>query len=186
MLSIIWYLLQHQPFFPFTIPSRASLSRQFLLSQWPRQFLFLLFISSSIILPSSTLPSKITFLFCLSILHASSFSVLTSVMLHCFCSFRRRVQVSAPYNATLHAKHFTSLFLISFSMGPQKMLLFLLKAYFAIAIYPLLYFLTAVRVATDIIPQIFETVHLFNGLTFNPYIYFLWLSYDNHGLRFTP
>ena len=36
--------------------------------------------------------------------------------------------------------------------------------------YPLLYFLTAVHVATDITPQVFEAVHLFNGFTFNSYI----------------
>ena len=46
MLSIIWYILLPQTFFPFTIPSRASFSRQFLLSQWPSQFLFLFLISS--------------------------------------------------------------------------------------------------------------------------------------------
>ena len=45
MLSIIWYLLLPRTFFPFTIPSRASFSRQFLLSQWPSQFIFLFFIS---------------------------------------------------------------------------------------------------------------------------------------------
>ena len=55
MLSIIWYLLLPRTIFPFTIPSRASFSRQFLLSQWPSQFLFLLFISSSIVLLSPTL-----------------------------------------------------------------------------------------------------------------------------------
>ena len=42
---------------PITIPSRAFFSRQFLLSQWPSQFLFLFFISSSIILPSPTISS---------------------------------------------------------------------------------------------------------------------------------
>ena len=52
----------------------------------------------------------------------------------CFCSFSRSVQVSAPYNATLHAKQFTSLFLSSFSKLPQKTLLFLLKTSFVIAI----------------------------------------------------
>ena len=52
MLSIIWFLLVTRTFFPFTIPPRASFSSQFLLSQWPRQFLFLFFISSSVILPS--------------------------------------------------------------------------------------------------------------------------------------
>ena len=48
-------------FFPFTIPSRSSFSRQFLLSQWPSQFLFLFFISSSIILPFPTLSSTTAF-----------------------------------------------------------------------------------------------------------------------------
>ena len=51
-----------------------------------------------------------------------------------FCSFPCSVHVSAPYNATLHTKHFTSLFLISVSLGWQKMLVLLLKATFAIAI----------------------------------------------------
>ena len=51
-----------------------------------------------------------------------------------FCTFRRSAQVSAPYNATLHTKHYTSLFLRSFLNSLQKMLLFLLKAYFHIAI----------------------------------------------------
>ena len=51
-----------------------------------------------------------------------------------FCAFRRSFQVSVPNTPTLHAKHFTSLFLSSFSKGPQKMVLFLLKASFAIAI----------------------------------------------------
>ena len=50
-----------------------------------------------------------------------------------FCSFRRSVQVSTPYNATLHTKLFTCLFLGSFSKGPQKMLLFLLEASYASA-----------------------------------------------------
>ena len=49
-------------------------------------------------------------------------------------SFRHTVQVSAPYNATLYTKHFTSLFIRSLPKGPQKMLLFLLKTSFAIAI----------------------------------------------------
>ena len=61
MLSIIWYFLLPRTFFPFTIPSRASFSRQFLPSQWPSQFLFLFLISSSIILPSPTLSITIAF-----------------------------------------------------------------------------------------------------------------------------
>ena len=106
----------------FLLESRASFSKQFLFIQWPSQSLFLFFISSNIILPSPTLSSTTAF-FCLSILHASFFSLSTSQMLPiCFCSFRRSVQVSAPYNATLHTKHSTSLFLSSFSKGPQKIL----------------------------------------------------------------
>ena len=62
MLTIIWYLLLPRTFFPFTIPSRASFSRQFLLSQWPSQFIFLFYMSSSIVLPSPTLSSKTPFL----------------------------------------------------------------------------------------------------------------------------
>ena len=107
-----------------------------------------------------------------------------SIASSCFCPFSRSIEVSEPYKATLRTTHFTSLFLWHFSKGPQKMLLFLLKASFYHC-YPLLYFLTAVHVATDITPQVFEAVHLFNGFPFNPYIYLLWLSSDNHGLRFT-
>ena len=40
---------------------QSILQRQFLLNQWPSQFLFLLFISSSIILPSPTLSSTTAF-----------------------------------------------------------------------------------------------------------------------------
>ena len=133
MLSVIWYLLLPRTFFPFTIPSRASFSRQFLLSQFPSQFLFLFFISSSIILPSPTLPSTTAF-FILSI------HFTRSILLHIhisnassrLCLFFHSDQVSAPYNTTLHTEHFTSLFRSSFSKGPQKMLVILLKASFAI------------------------------------------------------
>ena len=38
MLSIIWYLLLPLTFYQFTISSRDSFRRQFLLSQWPSQF----------------------------------------------------------------------------------------------------------------------------------------------------
>ena len=118
MLSIISHFLLPQTFFPFTIPYRASFSRQFLLSQWPSQFIFLFFISCSIILTSPTLSSTTAF----SIL---SVHFTRSILLHFFnasnrfYSFRRSVQVSAPHNATLHTKHFTSLILSSFSKGPH-------------------------------------------------------------------
>ena len=64
-----------------------------------------------------------------------------------FCSFRRSVQVSA-----LHTKHFTSLF-----QGSAKNASFSVKSFFCLC-YPLLDFLTAVHVATDITPQVFEVV----------------------------
>ena len=60
--------------------SSSILQQAFLLSQWPSQFLYLFFSSSSIILPSPTLSSTAAFLFCLSILHAPSFSMSTSQM----------------------------------------------------------------------------------------------------------
>ena len=43
ILSIIGYLLLLRTFLPFTIPSRASVSRQFLLRQWSSQFRFLFY-----------------------------------------------------------------------------------------------------------------------------------------------
>ena len=175
MLSIIWYLLLPQTFFPFTIPSRESFSRQFLLSQGPSQFFFLFF---SIILLSPTLSSTTAF-FILSVHFTCSIllHIHISNALGRFWSFCHSVQVSAPYNATPH----NSLFLSSFFKGPQKMLFFLLKASFAIAI--LLYFLTAVQVATEIAPQVLEAVHLFDRFIFNSQIYLLWFSTNNHGLK---
>ena len=134
MLSIVWFLLQPRTFFPFTIPSRAFLNIQFLLSQWPSQFLFLFFISSSIIFLSLNI-SSITAFFLLSV-HFTRFIVLhihISNASSCFCSFRRSVQVSAPYKATLHIKNCTSLFRSSFPKARRKTLLFLLTTSFAIA-----------------------------------------------------
>ena len=100
MLSII-YLLLPRTVFLFAIPSRASFSWQFLHSQSPSQFLFLFFISSCIILPSPTL-SNTTAFFILSVHFTRSIllhiHMLTVVFVH---------SVPAPYNATLHTKHFT-------------------------------------------------------------------------------
>ena len=79
--KVVYHLISSAAnFLPFTIPSRASVSRQFLLSHWPRQFLFLFFISSSIILPSHTISSTTAFVFCLSILYAPYFSISVSEM----------------------------------------------------------------------------------------------------------
>ena len=107
-VSIIWYLLLPRAFFAFTNPYRASFSRQFLLSQWPSQFLFFFFISSSIILPSPTLSGTTTFLFSLSILHAPSFSISTSQTLPDI--FAHSVVVSKSLNhTTLHSTQSTTL-----------------------------------------------------------------------------
>ena len=91
-------------------PSRASFSRQFLLSQWPSQFLFLFFISSSInlffLLPLFL--AQLHFLFCLSILHAPSFSIFTSQMLPIV--FAHSVVVSKSlHQSTLHSTESTLL-----------------------------------------------------------------------------
>ena len=91
---------------------------------------FLFFISPSIILDFTTLSSTTAFLFCLSIYMLHSFPYHISYASSRFCSFRS----SATYNATFHTTLFTGLFLCSFSKVPQKMLLFLLEVYFAIAI----------------------------------------------------
>ena len=107
MLSIISHFLLPQTFFPFTIPYRASFSRQFLLSQWPSQFIFLFFISCSIILPFPTLSSTTAFLFRSSILHAPSISISTSKM---FLVFARSVILSRSlHHTTLHSTQSTSL-----------------------------------------------------------------------------
>ena len=104
------------------LPSAGS---SFLLASDPANF-----FSSSLSVPTLffLLPlflAQLHFLFCLSILHARSLLLHTHISnaSSCFCSFWHSVQVSAPYNTTLHTKHFTSLFRSSFSKGPQKMLL---------------------------------------------------------------
>ena len=121
MLSIIWYILLPRTFFSFTIPSRACFSKQFLLSQWPSQFLFLFFISYRIVLPFPTLSSTTEFfIFSVHFTRPILLHIHISNASSRFCSFRRTVQVSAPYNATLHTMHFTSPLLSSFSKVSRK------------------------------------------------------------------
>ena len=88
------------------------------------------------------------------------------------------------HHTTLHSTQNTSLVSsVVLYQSPQKAP-FSVRNFFCHC-YPLLSFLTAVHVATDITPQVFEAAHFLNGFTFNPYIYLLWLSSDNHVLRFT-
>ena len=63
--NVVYHLVSSSAsnFLPITIPSRAFFGRQFLLSHWPSQFLFLFLINSSIIFS------------CQSILHSPSFSI---------------------------------------------------------------------------------------------------------------
>ena len=101
--------------------------------------------------------------------------------------FAHSVVVSKSlYHTTLHSTQSTSLAssLIIFSKGPQKALLFLLKASIVIAIVCFT-LLTAVQVAIDIAPKVFEAVHLLIGFISNSHVYLLWFSSDNHGLRLT-
>ena len=95
-------------FFPFTFPCRASFSRQLILSQRPSQFLFLFFMSSSIILRSPTLSSTTAFFilsdhFTRSILLHSTSLILPVVYAH-------SVVVSKSLHlTTLHSTQSTSL-----------------------------------------------------------------------------
>ena len=129
--NVVYHLISSSAsnFFPIYHTFRASLSRQFLLSQWPSQFLFLFLTSPSIILPSPTLSSTTAFFIQYILLH-----IHISNASSCFCSFRRSVHVSAPHNTTFHTKHFTSLFLCSFFQGTAQNASFSVKGFFAIAI----------------------------------------------------
>ena len=113
-------------FLPFTSPSRTSFSRQYFLSQGPSQFLFL-FISSNIILPSPNLSSTIAFVIFVHFTRSILIYIHISNASSSYCSFRHSVKVSAPYNATLHTKHFNSLFLYQ---GPAENASFLVKNFF--------------------------------------------------------
>ena len=160
--------------------SRAPFSRQFLLSQRSSQFLVLFFISSSIILPSSVHSSTTAFF-------NSSVHFARPMLLHIhisnassrFCSFRCSAQVSAPYNATTPHKALHECLLQFFFHGSAENASLPVTS-FLCHCYPLLYFLTAVHVATDITPQVFEATHLFEGFIFNSHV-FVWFSSDNHG-----
>ena len=66
VLFIIRYFLLPRTFFSFTIPSRASFSRQFFLASGPDNFIFLFFISSSIIFPYSTISCTTSFYYFVS------------------------------------------------------------------------------------------------------------------------
>ena len=131
--------VRHYPFYPLlNFPFRICIVRLCIAgSSFLDSGLFfpLFFISFSIILPFPTVSSTASCLFCLSIftrpilLHIH----ISNASSH-LCSFRRSIQFSAPYNATLNAKHFTSIFHISFSKGAWKMILLLLNVSFAIAI----------------------------------------------------
>ena len=119
--KVVYHLISSAAnFLPFTNPSRASFSRQFLLSQWPSQFIFLFFlISSSIIIPSPTISSTTAFVFCLSILYAPYFSISTSEMLPVV--FAHSVVVSKSlHHMTLHSTQSTSLPYFSFPRACRK------------------------------------------------------------------
>ena len=107
MLSIFWYLLLLWTFFPFTILSRTSFSRQFLLSQWPSHFLFLFLSIPALFFILPFFLAQLHFLFCLSILHSSSFSIPSSQMIPVV--FAHSVVVSRSLrHTTLHSTQNTS------------------------------------------------------------------------------
>ena len=89
-----------------------------------------------VLLPLSL--AHLNFLICLSILHAPSFCMSTSQMLAVVFAHSVDVSKSLHHKALRSTQnHFSSLFLSSFSKGPQKMLLFPFKAPFAIPILSL-------------------------------------------------
>jgi len=87
---------------PFIFSSKTRCRRQFLRKMWPIQLAFRLLISCRIFLCSLTLSNTSSFL-------TWSVQLIVSILLQhhisklsrCFCSTARRVQVSAPYKATL-------------------------------------------------------------------------------------
>ena len=100
--------------------------------------------------------------------------------------FARSVVVSRSLDhTTLHSIRNTSL---AFSLVPFPRVLrecFSSVESFFCRCYPLLYFLTAFHITTDITPQLFEAAHLFDGFIFNSHVYFLWFYSDNQRLRLT-
>ena len=98
--NVVYHLISFSAvnFLPVYIPSRTFFCRQFLLSQWPGQFLLLIF--NSLLLPLFL--AQLHFLFCLSILHSPSFSISTPQMLP--VAFANSVVMSKSlYHTTLHS-----------------------------------------------------------------------------------
>ena len=151
------------------------------------------FFSSSLSVPASffLLPlflAQLHILFCLSSLHAPSFSIPTSQMLPDV--FVNSVVVSRSlHHTTLHSTQSTSLdsSIVLFPRSTENASLPVIS--FFCHCYPLLYFLTAVHVSTDFRPQVFEAVHLFNGFTFSlPFIiipHTTHLHYKTHTVTLT-
>ena len=124
MVSITWYLILQRTFIPFTIPSRASFSRQFLLSQWPSQFHFLLSVPAVFFLHPLFL-AQLHFLFSLCILHAPSFSISTSKMLPVV--FAHSVVASKSLRPLFLMKASFAIAILCFTSWQQFMLLLILK-----------------------------------------------------------
>ena len=162
MLSIIWYLLLSQ----------------FLLSQWSANV-----VSSSLSVPTlffllTVFLAQLHFIFCLSILHAPSFSRSTSQMLPLMFAHSVVGSMSLQH-IMLHSTQRTSLaFSLVLFQGPPENASLSVKSFFCHC-YPLLYFLTAVQVITDIVSQVFEAVHLFYGTMVVLFI-FTFIPYSSH------
>ena len=104
-------------------------------------------------------PRSVNFFFCLSIVHASSFYISTSQILPVV--FAHSVVASKPLqHTTLHSTQRTSLApSLVLLQGSAENSSLPVKSFFG-RCFPLLYFLTAVHVATDITSQAFEVVNL--------------------------
>ena len=120
MLSIIWYLLLFLTFFPFTIPSTASFSRQFLLSQWPVNL-----FSSSLSVPALflLLPlflAQLNVLFCVPVLHVPSFFISTYQMLPVVFAHSVVVSKSLQHTTILSTQSTSLICSVFFFQGPAE------------------------------------------------------------------
>ena len=143
------------------------------------------FFSSSVPALFFLLPlflAQLHFLFCLSILRAPSFSISISQMFPVV--FAHSVVVSKSlHHMTLQYTQSTSLasFLVLFTRVRRKSFL-PVKIFFSHC-YPLLYFLTAIQVATDITPKNFKLYTCSTDSSLIRMSSLLWFSSDNQSLR---
>ena len=119
LTSDIFFCRESSSHLPFLLEDRFS--RQFFLSQWPNQFIFLFFISCSIILPSPIL-SNTTAVFILSVHFTRSILLLIHISNDSSRFHSFRLVSKSLHHITLHSTQSTSLasFLVLFPRARRK------------------------------------------------------------------